>query len=259
MYKLSLYSLFCVSIFLFSPIFHENEIFGHDFITDNEINFTTLVKKIEIELFLSNENFPNNITLSMDHADNADSLISDYHEIYNFELNDNEFLTKYNELSNTNNSTIHSTVILNLIDDALINYDRSLLLNIDLTNKSNLVDSSNRQNKNNDSIKNYEYYQILNKDNEITTDFDEIEIINYVYYESAMQILKEINNIFQNNLKSSETNINQTNNKYVKELEDNLLELQRLFENLSSPIQIMDLVHNNIHRNMEIVYNIKQK
>ena len=196
-----------MSLFLFSSLLHGNEIFGHDFISDKTINFTTLVKKTEIELFLANENFPNNITLSMDHADNADSLISDYHQIYDFELNDNEFLAKYNNIKNSDNATIQSTLILNLVDDALINYDRALLLNVDLTNKSNLLNSLNDQV--NDNNKNYESYQVLNKDNAITSNFDNIEIVNYVYYESALEFLKEVNDIFQNKLKSLEANTNQ--------------------------------------------------
>ena len=247
-----------MSLFLFSPLFHSNEIFGHDFISDKTVNFTTLVKKAEIELFLSNENFPNNITLSMDHADNADSLISDYHEMYDFELNDNEFLAKYNDIKNSDNSTIHSTVILNLIDDALINYDRALLLNVDLTNKSNLLNSLSDQR--NDNNKNYESYQIINKDNTITTNFENMEIVNYVYYESALEFLKEVNNIFQNNLKSLETNTNQTNNEDIKEeLGSNLAELEQLFKNISSPVKIMDLVHYNIHPNIKTLYNLEQK
>ena len=51
--------------------------FGHSFEYNGSITFLTLFEKAKIALYFLNKNYPANITLSMDHANNAVRLVDE--------------------------------------------------------------------------------------------------------------------------------------------------------------------------------------
>ncbi|HJT85670.1 MAG TPA: hypothetical protein VJ697_14405, partial [Nitrososphaeraceae archaeon] len=64
-----------ISISLLLANFYPFSVFGHDFQSDDSITFLTLLEKTKTALELAKKNYPSNITLSMDHSDDAARLI----------------------------------------------------------------------------------------------------------------------------------------------------------------------------------------
>ena len=82
---------------------------------------------------LAEKNYPSNITLSMDHSDNAARLVYDTFYADEDVANDDEFTKRYNQEIKKANSTAHALVVATLVDDVLRNYADSIDLNFDLT------------------------------------------------------------------------------------------------------------------------------
>ena len=134
MFKLSFLSI--ISIFLLLVTVASSYLFnafGHSFTTDDSTYLLTLIEKTKTQLELAEKNYPSNITLSMDHSDNAARLV--YETFYADEdiANDDEFTKRYNQEITKANSTTHALVVATLVDDVLRNYADSIDLNFDLT------------------------------------------------------------------------------------------------------------------------------
>src|SRR5215213_2423578 len=133
--------------------------FGHSFESDDSIYFLTLIEKIQTELELAKKNYPFNVTLSMDHSDDAARLV--YETFYADEdvANDGEFAKRYNQEISKSNLTSNALVVVTHVDEVLRNYADSIDLNFDLTNMSNLLYiipttnfNNNSSNSSNESI-----------------------------------------------------------------------------------------------------------
>jgi len=99
----------------------------------------TLIKKAETELDLAKENYPANITLSLDHSEEAARFVADTFYTDEDIANDDEFTERYNKEISAANSTSDALVIATLIDEALREYSDSIDLSFDITNMSNLL------------------------------------------------------------------------------------------------------------------------
>ncbi|MGE0243487.1 MAG: hypothetical protein AB7F53_06505 [Nitrososphaeraceae archaeon] len=64
-----------ISILLLLASSYQFNVFGHSFESDNSITFLTVLEKTKTALELAKKNYPSNITLSMDHAENAARLV----------------------------------------------------------------------------------------------------------------------------------------------------------------------------------------
>jgi len=128
--------------------------FGHSFESDDSIYLLTLIEKTQTELELAKKNYPFNVTLSMDHSDDAARLV--YETFYADEdvANDGEFAKRYNQEISKLNLSSNALVVVTLVDEVLRNYADSIDLNFDLTNMSNLlyvIPTNSNNNINNDS------------------------------------------------------------------------------------------------------------
>lgn len=132
----TLLSIIIPLLFLNSQCF---EIFGHSFTTDDSIYLLTLIKKAETDLDLAKENYPSNITLSLDHSEQAARFVADTFYTDEDVANDYEFSQRYNIEISAGNSTSDALVIATLIDEALREYSDSIDLSFDITNMSNLL------------------------------------------------------------------------------------------------------------------------
>ena len=132
-----------IFILLIIPLLFLNSqcigVFGHSFTTDDSIYLLTLIKKTETELDLAKDTYPSNITLSLDHSDNAARLVADTFYTDEDVANDNDFIQRYNKEIATTNATSHALVIATLIDEVLREYSVSIDLSFDMTNMSNLL------------------------------------------------------------------------------------------------------------------------
>jgi hypothetical protein len=199
-------SIFTISIFIFSlcMIDQISRIFAHSFNTDDVSYFLGLDKRTKIELELAEKNYPLNITLSMDHSDNAARLVYDIYYADDDIVEDNDFTKRYYKEITSSNSTTYALVVADLLDEVLREYAEATVVDIDLTNMSNLVLLDKMKNLTTPDVS-YEkdspplnYTKFFANNN---------PLFNYANYETAKALLVEIKNIFQKHLKSSPNNI----------------------------------------------------
>jgi hypothetical protein len=85
---------------------------------NDSIYLLTWIKKAETELDLAKENYPSNITLSLDPSEEAARFVADTFYSDKDVANDYEFSQRYNKEISTANSTSDALVIATLIDEA---------------------------------------------------------------------------------------------------------------------------------------------
>ena len=248
--------------------------FGHSFESDDSVYLLTLIEKTQTELELAKKNYPSNVTLSMDHSDDAARLV--YETFYADEdvANDGEFTKRYNQELSKANITSNALVVVTLVDEVLRNYADSIDLNFDLTNMSNLLyiipTKSTNNITNNESIDKLESSFFVDALNNLkNSNLDSIDgknplfvsnhtIMNYAKNETAKTIAMKINTLFQLYLKSF-IGIDKTKLNDVSKLEDDFYKLYSMINKNSSPAEIMKKVHIDIQPTMQKVYNLKIK
>lgn len=265
--------LFIIFIFFILSSQHFS-VFGHSFESDDSVYLLTLIEKTQTELELAKKNYPSNVTLSMDHSDDAARLV--YETFYADEdvANDGEFTKRYNQELSKANITSNALVVVTLVDEVLRNYADSIDLNFDLTNMSNLLyiipTKSTNNNTNNESIDKLEssfFVDALNNlENSNVNSIDgknplfvsNHTIMNYAKHETAKTIAMKINTLFQLYLKSF-IGMDKTKLNDVSKLEDDFYKLYSMIDKNSSPAEIMKKVHIDIQPTMQKVYNLKIK
>ncbi|MGZ5501456.1 MAG: hypothetical protein ACXWEW_09950, partial [Nitrososphaeraceae archaeon] len=134
-------SIFSIAIFVisFSLVDQLSRVYAHSFTSDDSSYFLGLDKRTKVELELAEKNYPLNITLSMDHADNAARLVYDIYYADDDIVEDSDFIKRYNKDVSSSNSTTYALVVADLLDEVLRGYADALVIDTDLTNMSNLV------------------------------------------------------------------------------------------------------------------------
>jgi hypothetical protein len=244
-------SFFIISFHIFNPI---SNVFAHIFTTNDVSDFLGLDKRTKIELDLAEKNYPSNITLTMDHTDNAAKLVYDIYFTDDNIVDDNDFIKRYHEVMNSSSLTTYAIVVADLIDETLREYANAIVTDIDLTNMSNfglLYDAKNltTYSGSGNQSSNTNYTKFFSSNN---------PILNYANYETAMALGVEIKDIFENHL------IPPSN--YIDQSRDIILKLDKNFEKLSdriinngSPAELMELVHLQIHPLLQEGYGLQTK
>jgi len=261
-------------LFILASSHQQLNAFGHSFESDDSIYLLTLIEKTQTELELAKKNYPSNVTLSMDHSDDAARLV--YETFYADEdvANDGEFTKRYNQELSKANITSNALVVVTLVDEVLRNYADSIDLNFDLTNMSNLLyiipTKSTNNITNNESIEKLESSFFVDALNNLkNSNLDSIDgknplfvsnhtIMNYAKHETAKTIAMKINTLFQLYLKSF-IGMDKTKLNDVSKLEDDFYKLYSMINKNSSPAEIMKKVHIDIQPTMQKVYNLKIK
>ena len=265
--------LFIISIFFILSSQHFSA-FGHSFESDDSVYLLTLIEKTQTELELAKKNYPSNVTLSMDHSDDAARLV--YETFYADEdvANDGEFTKRYNQELSKANITSNALVVVTLVDEVLRNYADSIDLNFDLTNMSNLLYIIPTKSTNNitnnesidklessyfvDALNNIENSNVNSNDGKNPLFVSNHTIINYAKHETAKTIAMKINTLFQLYLKSF-IGMDKTKLNDVSKLEDDFYKLYSMIDKNSSPAEIMKKVHIDIQPTMQKVYKLKIK
>jgi len=265
--------LFIIFIFFILSSQHFSA-FGHSFESDDSVYLLTLIEKTQTELELAKKNYPSNVTLSMDHSDDAARLV--YETFYADEdvANDGEFTKRYNQELSKANITSNALVVVTLIDEVLRNYVDSIDLNFDLTNMSNLLYIIPTKSTNNitntesidrlessffvDALNNSENSNVNSNDGKNLLFLSNHTIMNYAKHETAKTIAMKINTLFQLYLKSF-IGMDKTKLNDVSKLEDDFYKLYSMIDKNSSPAEIMKKVHIDIQPTMQKVYNLKIK
>ena len=251
-------------------------VFGHSFESDDSVYLLTLIEKTQTELELAKKNYPSNVTLSMDHSDDAARLVYDTFYADEDVANDGEFTKRYNQELSKANITSNALVVVTLVDEVLRSYADSIDLNFDLTNMSNLLyiipTNSNNNEASNQSIDKLESLfftnvfnssensnvNVNNNDGKNALFLTNHTIMNYAKYETAKTLAMKINTLFQLYLKSF-IGLDKTKLNDVRKLEDDFYKLYSMIDKNSSPAEIMKKVHIDIQPTMQKVYNLKTK
>ena len=266
-------SIFSVTIFVisFSSVDQISYVFAHSFNSDDSSYFLGLDKRTKIELELAEKNYPLNITLSMDHSDNAARLVYDIYYADDDIVEDSDFIKRYNKEVSSSNSTTYALVFADLLDEVLRGYADALVIDTDLTNMSNLVLLDELQNLTKQSNSNSTNFSSNNSDNIEGTKSEQSKlfstnnsIFNYADYETAKALLVEIKDIFENQLKSPSDNaINSQSVNVISKLEKDLEKLSNLINNNNnnngSPAEVMRLVHLQVHPSLQTAFGLQTK
>jgi hypothetical protein len=264
-------SIFSVAIFVisFSMVDQLEHVFAHSFNSDDSSYFLGLDKRTKIELELAEKNYPLNITLSMDHSDNAARLVYDIYYADDDIVEDSDFIKRYNKEVSSSNSTTYALVVADLLDEVLRGYADALVIDTDLTNMSNLVLLDELKNLSKQSNSNSTNFSSNSSDNNTEgTKSEESKLLstnnsifNYADYETAKALLVEIKDIFENHLKSSSKNaIDSQSVNDISKLEKDLEKLYNLINNNNgSPADVMELVHLQIHPSLQTAFGLQTK
>src|SRR5215212_2890267 len=251
-------SIFTIIVFIisFSMVYQLLHIFAHSFSTDDTSYFIGLDKRTKVELELAYKNYPSNITLTMDHTDNATRLVYDIYYVDDDVADDNDFITRYDQALDSTNSITYALVVADLLDEVLRNYADAIVSEIDLTNMSNLVLLDNKEsltdssvNSENDSS-NVNYTKFFSKNN---------PIFNYPDYETAKALVIEVKDVFENHLKSSSSTATKQSIDVISNLEKDFEKLEDEINNNSSPAELMELVHLQIHPSLQTGFGLQTK
>ena len=261
-------SIFSIAIFVisFSLVDQLSRVYAHSFTSDDSSYFLGLDKRTKVELELAEKNYPLNITLSMDHADNAARLVYDIYYADDDIVEDSDFIKTYNKEVSSSNSTTYALVVADLLDEVLRGYADALVIDTDLTNMSNLVfidelknlakesnstTVSSNSSDNEDEGSESESSKLLSTNN---------SIFNYADYETAKALLVEIKDIFENHLKSPSNNATSQSVNVISKLEKDLEKLSNLINNNDgSPAEVMELVHLQIHPSLQKGFGLQTK
>lgn len=263
--------------------------FAHNFSPDESAHFLTIVDKIKVESELAANSTGNNSSAQL-HANNAllnydshtkDELGERNERIAN-ELDDtlNQLLeqaksqTDQSQLTDTvetinaileeaitvrideeqlNNSTIQALVLASVVDTALQNYGDAYNVGFDLTNMSNMKKESTT----NDTAATNGH-----SDHVSTNASTHYNLVNFTNYESALAFSNNALEKYKNEMSTSSPPLSEENNtndsqSYLAKLENGLTEFNNAIKNKENPMKVMEIVHTQIHPNLQILFNLK--
>src|SRR5918994_1647554 len=260
--------------------------FAHNFSPDESAHFLTLVDKIKVESELAANSTSNNNNLSSAqlHVNNAllnydshtkdeiaernERIANELEDTLNQLLEEVKSQTDQSQLNDTvetiaaileeaistrtdeeqlNNSTIQALVFASIVDTALQNYGDAYNVGFDLTNMSNMMKETTR----NDTTTTNEYTNHTSTNASIHSN-----IVNSTNYESALAFSnnaldKYYNDIATATLSLLEENNTTTHQNYLNKLENGLVEFNNAIKNKENPMKVMEIVHTQIHPNLQ--------
>jgi hypothetical protein len=168
------------------------------------------------------------------------------------------------------NSTTQPLAFADLVDSILINYGNAYAVDFDMTNMTNRaimggnssdmmimsgIADDNNSNSNNSSM-NMDSMNIssssssMNMDNKTDTNYSLVDITDY---QSAQALATKALEIFNTKLKPIGPN---NSSAFIANLENGLTELSDLIQRKVSPLDIMMIVHMQIHPNLLEAFNL---
>ena len=167
------------------------------------------------------------------------------------------------------NSTTQPLAFADLVDSVLINYGNAYAVDFDMTNMSNMAmmggnssemmtmsgmtDNSingNNSDMNMDSM-NMSSSSSMDMDNKTDRDYSLVDITDY---QSAQALTTKAHEIFNTELKPMAPN---NSSAFITNLENGLTQLNASIKNKASPMDIMMIVHTQIHPNILQAFNLR--
>lgn len=247
-YKLPIPSISIALLLLFSiqSVIGIKSIQAHNFDTDDNSTFLTLINQILIETRLINN------SLSSDDLDRANAIesVKNIIDIYDdITISEDSYVVDSDKFYN---NTIMATVIANLADEVLRNYGAAfsvpsnIMLSMDF---SKIVNYTNIDSKG---------QNLSHSANHPVGAMTELKFDGEADYYNAKEISDRIVEIYDSDLKGHEIG-NVSSNITPSALEKSLYELQREVTNVASPMKIMEIVHAKVHPNLQLAFNLTLK
>ena len=181
--------------------------------------------------------------------------------------------------SNTNeeqdeNTKLQATAFANVIDGMLINYGKAYRVGFDMTNMSNMVMIGNNSrsssmvmsnpltgNNSGTSNMNLNMNSMNSSFNNMTEHAGEMNtgysLVNVSDYQSAQALAKKAFEVFGAKLKHTTMTNNKNVTGFVTNLENGLKQLNDSIAKKASPLDIMMIVHTQIHPNLLEGFNLQ--
>ena len=162
------------------------------------------------------------------------------------------------------NATIQPLAFADLVDSLLINYGNAYAVDFDMTNMSNMVGNTssmvmsgmvNNSINNSNSSMNMDSMNMssstMNMDSNMNRNYSLVDITDY---QSAQALVTKAQEIFNTEFKpiaSGNTSI------FITNLENGITQLNNSIKDKASPMDVMMIVHTQIHPNILEAFNLK--
>ena len=159
------------------------------------------------------------------------------------------------------NSTTQPLAFADLVDSILVNYGNAYAVDFDMTNMSNMaamggnsssMAMSSTPNDNNSISMN------MNMSSSMMMNMDSknknYSLADMTDYQSAQALAVKAQEILNTDLKPVASN---KSSAFITNVENGLAQLNNLIENKASPMDIMKIVHTQIHPNLLEAFNLK--
>ena len=175
-----------------------------------------------------------------------------------------EAVTTRIEEEQRTNSTIQALAFASLVNNILTEYGNAYAVEYDMSDMSNMArlgnntsmvmsemaNGDNNSDSNMDSM-NMSSSTMMNKDNETKRNYSIVDITDY---QSAQALATKASEIFNVELKPMAPN---NTTAFVTNLENGLIQLNSSIRSKASPIDIMMIVHTQIHPNLLEAFSLE--
>lgn len=197
--------------------------------------FLALSNRAQVELLLAISDFPANISLASEHTKNAAELIDIVYRMDDDIVNDDDFIKRYTEVSNSQNSSIHALGIANILDQVLIEYGKANDIRYDLTNMSNIGNETGQFRHNLSSP---------------------VDLVHY--YQTALKLSEKAYEAFKK-LPRQPTPLTRDDSYVLTKLEDSLVDLTSMVRGNVSAQDLMVVAQHEVHPYLQAAYDLKLK
>ena len=248
---------FLIMLAIFLPISNINGIitYAHNFSTDDNSSFLTLINMLVIENRLLNDSISdinnNNDSRYIEHIENTENILEDILiSEDSFTVNSDQFY----------NNTVIALVVANLADEVLRNYGYAFGVpsNIMLSmNFSNIINSQNKSNDiaNANSQNNHITHQENSPSTAATAGAPMIDMRSYI---TTLELTDRMIQLYSNELNGTSSESIYIN-KAKLDLGSAVYGLKKSVESKESPYKIMEIVHGNVHPNLQLAFNLTIK
>ena len=168
--------------------------------------------------------------------------------------------------SQARNSNVNGLVLAELLDSVLINYGTAYGVDFDMTDMSNMGSIVSYDNGSSMVTSNSVDGNNLRPENRLTnssskrmtTHSDDMNsnylLVNIAEYQSAQALARKSLQIFDTDLRPLTNNFTKA---FVTNLDEGLIHLSNSIANKDSPLNIMMIVHSEIHPNLLAAFNLE--
>jgi hypothetical protein len=170
------------------------------------------------------------------------------------------------------NTTTQPLAFADLVDSVLINHGNAYGVGFDMTNMSNMVmmesnnnsssmalgnaaDNNNNNNMDMGSMNMSSSSTMMNMDSEMMK--RNYSLVNTADYQSSQALAAKALEIFNTELKPMASNNNNTTTAFITNLENGLTQLNNSIKSKASPMDIMMIVHTQVHPNLMQAFNLQ--